>query len=98
MSKVHEGLPNKDFDVGSGDMVSVTVCTQTGLLASSGCPAPDGQGCKGLCAKAVLRRAHQRDGLCRLRHACFRLLPEYHDGLCARSESAERQRRLGLYA
>ena len=39
MSKVHEGLPNKDFDVGSGDMVSVTVCTQTGLLASSGCPA-----------------------------------------------------------
>ena len=29
----------KDFDVGSGDMVSVTVCTQTGLLASSGCPA-----------------------------------------------------------
>ena len=39
MSKVHANLPNKDFDVGSGDMVSVTVCTQTGLLASSGCPA-----------------------------------------------------------
>ena len=39
MSKVHANLPNKDFDVGSGDMVSVTVCTQTGLLASAGCPS-----------------------------------------------------------
>ena len=39
MSKVHANLPNKDFDVSSGDMVSVTVCTQTGLLASSYCPA-----------------------------------------------------------
>ena len=39
MSKVHANLPNKDFDVSSGDMVSVTVCTQTGLLASSACPA-----------------------------------------------------------
>ena len=39
MSKVHANLPNKDFDVGSGDMVSVTVCTQTGLLASTGCPS-----------------------------------------------------------
>ena len=39
MSKVHANLPNKDFDVGSSDMVSVTVCTQTGLLASAGCPS-----------------------------------------------------------
>ncbi len=39
MSKVHANLPSKDFDVGSGDMVSVTVCTQTGLLASAGCPS-----------------------------------------------------------
>ena len=39
MSKVHAGLPNKDFEVSSADMVSVTVCTQTGLLASSGCPS-----------------------------------------------------------
>lgn len=36
MSKVHAGLPNKDFEVSSADMVSVTVCTQTGLLASAG--------------------------------------------------------------
>lgn len=39
MSKVHAGLPNKDFDVSSDGMVSVTVCTQTGLLASAGCPS-----------------------------------------------------------
>ena len=39
MSKVHANLPNKDFDVSSDGMVSVTVCTQTGLLASSSCPA-----------------------------------------------------------
>ena len=39
MSKVHAGLPNKDFEVSSADMVSVTVCTQTGLLASAGCPS-----------------------------------------------------------
>lgn len=39
MSKVHAGLPNKDFEVSSADMVSVTVCTQTGLLASDGCPS-----------------------------------------------------------
>ena len=35
----HAGLPNKDFEVSSADMVSVTVCTQTGLLASAGCPS-----------------------------------------------------------
>lgn len=39
MSKVHANLPNKDFDVSSDGMVSVTVCTQTGLLASAGCPS-----------------------------------------------------------
>ena len=39
MSKVHEDLPNKDFDVSSSDMESVTVCTQTGLLASASCPS-----------------------------------------------------------
>ena len=42
MSKVHAGLPNKDFEVSSADMVSVTVCTQTGLLASAGCPSQTG--------------------------------------------------------
>ena len=39
MSKIHEDLPNKDFSTGSADMESVTVCTQTGLLASASCPS-----------------------------------------------------------
>lgn len=38
MSKIHENLPNKDFDISSSDMESVTVCTQTGLLAGASCP------------------------------------------------------------
>ena len=39
MSEVHAGLPNKDFNVSANDLVSVTVCSQTGLLAGSSCPA-----------------------------------------------------------
>ena len=38
MSRIHENLPNKDFEVSSGDMESVTVCAQTGLLPSASCP------------------------------------------------------------
>lgn len=37
MSEVHAGLPNKGFDVSSDDMVSVTVCNFTGLLAGQYC-------------------------------------------------------------
>ena len=98
MSKVHAGLPNKDFEVSSADMVSVTVCTQTGLLASAGCPSQTVKVAKELCALAELRRTHQRNRLRRFRHARLRLLPECYDGLCARSEPAERQQRLGLQA
>ncbi|MDO4812235.1 MAG: transglycosylase domain-containing protein [Eubacteriales bacterium] len=37
MSEVHANLPNKNFNVSGGDMVSVTVCAQTGLLAGPSC-------------------------------------------------------------
>lgn len=37
MSRVHEGLPDKDFPTTSEGMVTVTVCNKTGLLAGSGC-------------------------------------------------------------
>ena len=36
MSRVHEGLPRKEFEVPS-DLRRITVCSQTGLLASSSC-------------------------------------------------------------
>ena len=39
MSQVHESLPNKDFTSSGSDLVSVTVCAQTGLLAGGGCSA-----------------------------------------------------------
>ena len=37
MSELHEGLPNKDFAVSDADMVSVTVCAETGLLPGEYC-------------------------------------------------------------
>ena len=37
MSEVHEGLPNKNFAVSNSDMVSVTVCADTGLLPGEYC-------------------------------------------------------------
>lgn len=39
MSKIHEGLEDKDFPTTSDGMVRVTVCNKTGLLAGSGCGA-----------------------------------------------------------
>ena len=39
MSEVHANLPNKNFNVSGSDMVSVTVCAQTGLLAGPSCPS-----------------------------------------------------------
>ncbi len=38
MDRVHEDLENKEFDIPSS-VVRKTVCTQTGLLAVSGCPS-----------------------------------------------------------
>ena len=38
MNRVHENLENKEFDVPSS-VVRRTICTQTGLLAVSGCPS-----------------------------------------------------------
>ena len=37
MSEIHAGLPNKDFAVSDSDMVSVTVCAETGLLPGEYC-------------------------------------------------------------
>ena len=37
MSEIHEGLPNKNFAVSDADMVSVTVCAETGLLPGEYC-------------------------------------------------------------
>ena len=37
MSQVHEGLENKDFDKPSTGIVSVTVCKDSGLLATDAC-------------------------------------------------------------
>lgn len=37
MSEIHEGLPNKSFAVSDSDMVSVTVCAETGLLPGEYC-------------------------------------------------------------
>ena len=39
MSRLHEGLEDKDFPTTSDGMVRVTVCNKTGLLAGSGCSA-----------------------------------------------------------
>lgn len=39
MSRVHEGLENKDFHTPAGGVGSMTICTQTGLRAGPGCPA-----------------------------------------------------------
>lgn len=47
MSKIHDGLPNKDFAVSGSDMESVTVCSQTGLLPSGSCPTHTVQVAKG---------------------------------------------------
>lgn len=38
MSRIHEGLPDKDFEMPSS-VVRKTICTQTGLLAVNGCPS-----------------------------------------------------------
>lgn len=38
MNRVHENLENKEFDVPS-TIVRKTICTETGLLAVSGCPS-----------------------------------------------------------
>lgn len=37
MSEIHANLPNKDFAVSDSDMVSVTVCAETGLLPGEYC-------------------------------------------------------------
>lgn len=37
MSRIHEGLDDRDFPTSSDGMVRVTVCSHTGLLAGSGC-------------------------------------------------------------
>ena len=37
MSRIHEGLEDRDFPTGSDGMVRVTVCNKTGLLAGGGC-------------------------------------------------------------
>ena len=63
MSKIHEGLPNKDFDVSSADMESVTVCTQTGLLASGSCPTHTVKVAKGS-APALTCDAHITVSIC----------------------------------
>ncbi len=39
MSQLHEGLPNKAFAGSDDGLVSVTVCTKSGMLASSLCTA-----------------------------------------------------------
>jgi penicillin-binding protein 1A len=39
MRAIHQGLPMKDFIRPAGGVVDVTVCAQTGLLATSACPA-----------------------------------------------------------
>jgi penicillin-binding protein 1A len=39
MSKVHEGLEKKSFDKPSGGLTSVTVCMDSGLLATDACRA-----------------------------------------------------------
>ena len=39
MSRVHANLPDKDFPTTANGMIQVSVCTKTGLLAGSGCPA-----------------------------------------------------------
>ena len=37
MSRIHEGLPDRDFPTSSDGMTRVTVCNKTGLLAGPGC-------------------------------------------------------------
>ena len=37
MSEIHKDLPNKGFEVSDADMVSVTVCAETGLLPGEYC-------------------------------------------------------------
>lgn len=38
MSRVHEGLENKDFNTPAGGIGSMSICTQSGLRAGAGCP------------------------------------------------------------
>lgn len=63
MSRIHEGLPNKDFDVSGSDMESVTVCTQTGLLPSGSCPTHTVRVAKGS-APALTCDAHISVSIC----------------------------------
>lgn len=39
MSRVHEGLENKDFNTPAGGIGNMSICTQSGLRAGAGCPA-----------------------------------------------------------
>jgi penicillin-binding protein 1A len=63
MSKIHEDLPNKDFSTGNAEMESVTVCTQTGLLASASCPSHTVKVAKGS-APTLTCDAHITVALC----------------------------------
>ena len=37
MTRIHEGLPDKDFDM-PASVEKISVCSETGLLPRAGCP------------------------------------------------------------